>query len=136
MPVDGEATLPPQAGTVARTSVPTCQLDDQIGKVRDRDDVRRDQVCIVTTEDGVVLGRLREKELKADSAARAGDVMEEGPTSVRFDEPLVDLIGRMQKGKVESILVTSAAGKLIGITYRGDGEELLHKLHHEHEHSH
>ena len=136
LPVEGEVTLPPRAGTVARTSVPTCDLDDQIGQVRDRADVRNDRVCIVTTEDGIVLGRLREQELEADSAARAGDVMEEGPTTVRFDDALVDLIGRMQKGQVESILITSADGKLIGITYRSDGEELLQQLQHEHEHSH
>ncbi len=136
MPTEGEATPPPGAGTVARTSVPTCRLDDDVAQVRERDDVREAGVCIVTTDDGIVLGRLRHKQLGSEASARVADVMEEGPTTVRFDEPLVELIGRMQKGNVDTILVTAASGKLIGITQRSDGEELLQRLHASHEHAH
>ena len=51
--------------------------------------------------------------------------MEAGPTTVRPSEPLDALIGRMQKRKVESIVVSTAGGVLVGVLRRDDGERRL-----------
>ena len=131
LPTEGEVTPPLGAGAIAR-EVPTCLPVDRLEDVRARADVREAGMCIVTTEGGIVQGRLRRKQL-AKNGELAEDVMEVGPTTVRFDEELVGLIGRMQKAKVGSIIVSDAGGKLIGVARRQDGEKLIHELHH-HEH--
>ena len=134
LPTEGESPPPAGAGAVARAA-PTCRASDEIDAVAERADVVEFGLCVVVNEAGVVLGRLREKEL-AQRGRRVDEVMEPGPTTVRFDEELTGLIERMQSRKVGSILVTAASGRLIGVLQRSDGEELIHKLHHEHQHHH
>lgn len=51
--------------------------------------------------------------------------MESGPTSVRPDVPLEEIAERMRKRRVSSVLVTSPGGRLVGVLYRRDAEQLL-----------
>jgi hypothetical protein len=51
--------------------------------------------------------------------------MENGPTTIRADEDLAALIGRMQVRHVANIIVSDPDGRLIGVLYREDGEQLL-----------
>jgi CBS domain-containing protein len=53
------------------------------------------------------------------------DVMENGPTTTRADDDLANLIERMRKRHVASIIVTDPDGRLIGVVYREDGEKVL-----------
>jgi predicted transcriptional regulator len=92
-------------------------------------------LCIVTSDDGIVLGRLRRDAFdNADDDALTADVMEPGPTTVRYDESLPELVERMQKARVGSIIVTEPSGRLIGVVYRRDAEEALEQLQREHAH--
>ncbi len=51
--------------------------------------------------------------------------MEAGPASVRPDEDLVDLAGRLRENDVATILVTTPEGRLIGMLCREDAERRL-----------
>lgn len=130
LPTEGTHADIPRPGALARR-VPTCGLNDTVATARDN--AGDSGVCIVTSDDGVVLGRLRRKAFEQDAQSTVEDVMEAGPTSVRFDEFLPDLVERMQKAGVGSILVTKPSGHLVGVMQRNDAEEVLAKLHAHHE---
>jgi Mg/Co/Ni transporter MgtE len=100
-------------------------LHDRLGDVRDRLRAAGATSCIVVNDRRVILGRVRGKSLDGDPEQSVEAVMEAGPTTVRPSEPLDALIGRMQKRKVDSIVVSTAAGVLVGVLRRDDGERRL-----------
>ncbi len=65
------------------TDIVTCRLSDTIGDVKDRLKAAGQRQCIVTSEDGVVLGRLRGRALEGDPDASVETVMESGPSTIR-----------------------------------------------------
>lgn len=125
LPTEGRLSTILRAGDVVRRDVPTCRLDDRIGDVASQVDAAGDNVCIVTSEVGVVLGRLRRSALKAEPDATVESVMESGPTTTRPDDILEEVTERLRKRKVGSILVTTSTGQLIGVLYRKDAEDAL-----------
>lgn len=125
LPTEGPDAATPRAGDVADRDTPTCALHDRLGDVRDRLRVSGKTSCIVVNDQRVILGRLRGKSLDGDPEQTAESVMEAGPTTVRPSEPLDALIGRMQKRKAKSIVVSTAAGVLVGVLRREDGERRL-----------
>ena len=114
---------------IVRREVPTCQLGDSVGDVHQKTLAAGWKVCLVVNEHNIVLGRLRGDAWQADPQTRVEEVMENGPTTFRPDNFLEPLIKRMQEKKVGSVIITNSDGGLIGILYRKDGEELLHRDH-------
>lgn len=135
LPTEGEYASIPRPGRVADPNTPTCSPGDVVREVAARADVAAFGSCVVVSG-GIVVGRLRERELSEGTDARAEQVMESGPTTVRYDEALVDLVERMQDGDVADVLVTTADGELIGNMRRSDAENFLHELQAAHEHHH
>jgi CBS domain-containing protein len=125
LPTEGPDAATPRAGDVADRDAPTCALHDRLGVVRDRLRAAGKTSCIAVNEQRVVLGRVRGEALDGDAEQTVEAVMEVGPTTVRPSEPLEALIGRMQKRRVESIVVSTADGVLVGVLHRGDGERRL-----------
>lgn len=125
LPTAGTAAHLPRAKDAVTRDAPTCALDDRIGDVRERLRESGWTSCIVINDQRVVLGRLRKPALAGDPNATAESVMEAGPTTVRPSEPLKDLVERMQKRRVGSIIVTTPDGVLIGVMRREDGERTL-----------
>ena len=125
LPTEGKLAQAPRAGDVARRDVPTCRLTERLGEVKERVMAAGEKVCIVTTDEGVVLGRLRDAAFQADPQASVDSVMESGPTTIRPDVPLREFTEHMRARRVGSILVTTSTGRLIGILYREDAEERL-----------
>lgn len=128
LPTEGESASEPRPGSIARTDITTCRVDDRLGDVKER--IGEDGMCIVTTENGIVLGRLRAKQLAADAESRVGDVMEEGPTTVRYDESLQELAQRMAARNVRAVVVTDPEGKLVGVMHLEDAAAAIHEHHH------
>ena len=114
---------------IARKDIPTCRADERLGDVRDRVQAAGHDQCIVVNDDGVVLGRLRGKAWENDANATVEDVMQLGPATIRPDPFLQELIERLQRRKIGSILVTSygshQGGRLIGVLFREDVERVL-----------
>ncbi|HVC33859.1 MAG TPA: CBS domain-containing protein [Chloroflexota bacterium] len=125
LPVEGTQANVPRAGQVARPDIPTCQLGERVGDVRPRVTAAGWDMCLVVTDDNVVLGRLRGKALQANPTAIVDEVMEEGPTTIRPDTLLVDIVPRMQERHVVSIIVTTPGGRLIGVMFRPAAEARL-----------
>ena len=114
-----------RARDAVRTDVVTCRLQDTIGSVKERLRSAKQRQCIVTSEDGVVLGRLRSRQLEGDPDAAAEAVMESGPSTIRPDVSLAEFTEHMRAKNVGSVLVTTSTGHLIGVLYRNDAEEKL-----------
>jgi Mg/Co/Ni transporter MgtE len=111
------------AGQVLTPATATCLPDASSGDVRAM--LGSDRVCVVVNEHGVVLGRIRRKDLPADDDARVEDFMKLGPATVQPREELSGLVQRMRNAGVTTILVTTPKGELLGIVDRADAERLL-----------
>ncbi|MCH7577606.1 MAG: CBS domain-containing protein [Chloroflexi bacterium] len=125
LPVEGNLADLPRAGDVARSDVPTCRLTEIIGDVRARVQASDHTLCVVTNDEGVVLGRLGARALRGDPKALVEEAMESGPTTTRSDDPLEAITERLQEARVGSILVTTPDGRLVGLLYRKDAEQRL-----------
>jgi CBS domain-containing protein len=123
--MEGSLRASPRAADVVRRDPPTCGLDASVEEARRDADRLRSDFCLVVGDGELVLGRLRRDALSADPALPVIDVMENGPTTIRADEDLAALIGRMQARHVANIIVSDPDGRLIGVLYREDGEQLL-----------
>jgi rhodanese-related sulfurtransferase len=89
-----------------RTS-PTCAPHTPVSHLGPRS-------VLVINEQGIVLGRVRSPDDHPQDA-RAEDVMEPGPATVRAHEPLDDLLDRMRRRHVDEIVVTTPEGRLVGV---------------------
>jgi CBS domain-containing protein len=122
LPTEGKLAGVPRVKDVARTDVATCALSEQLDAVRERVQAAGWDQCIVVNEQGIVLGRLGQEELGADTEASTEAVMEAGPTTIRPDTMLDDIVQRMRARRVESIVVSTSDGELLGILFRKDAE--------------
>lgn len=125
LPTEGKLAEVLRAGDVVRRDVATCRVTERVGEVARRVKEAGQDVCIVTSDDGVVLGRLRGEALKAEPNAPVESVMEAGPTTIRPDVPLAEFTEHMRTRRVGSIVVTTSTGQLIGVLYRADAEKRL-----------
>ncbi|MGD9889918.1 MAG: CBS domain-containing protein [Dehalococcoidia bacterium] len=125
LPLEGTKVDIPAARDAARRDVPTCRLTDRVGDVRERAAAGGWDECVVVNDQGVVLGRLRQRELGAEQSMMVDAVLEPGPTTFRPDVPLEDLVRRMRERSVERVLITDSDGRLIGVLAREDAERRL-----------
>jgi Mg/Co/Ni transporter MgtE len=120
LPVEGDGADTPTAGRVARDDVVTCSLTDRVGELRQRIDRSPYGFALVVSPETVVLGRLPRSALEGDPAARAEDVMEPGPSTVRADLDATTLAERLAERDRHTAIVTTPDGVLIGVARRED----------------
>ncbi len=96
LPTEGTLADIPTAGDVVRRDIPTCRLTERLVDAAKRAKAAGQNTCIVTSEGGIVLGRLRGGAFNADPEASVESAMESGPTTVRPDELLEGLTERMR----------------------------------------
>ena len=125
LPIEGKLANYCRAGSVARADVPTCRLTDRVADALKQVQASDHCVCVVTNDQGVVLGRLGERALLTDPEGLVEQVMESGPTTTRPDDPLESITERLRGRGVDSILVTTPDGRLVGILYLEDAERIL-----------
>ncbi|TMR91358.1 CBS domain-containing protein [Nonomuraea basaltis] len=118
LPFEGEAHLVSQ--NVRRDPV-TATLDDPLDDLTERIVADPAGLAVVVDEDDVVQGVVGSRELKgADMSGTAEQVMRVGITTVRPSEQLEPLIQRMDRAKVDHVVVTHADGTLVGLFGLGD----------------
>ena len=125
LPIEGKLANYCRAGSVARADVPTCRLTDRVADALKQVQASDHCVCVVTNDEGVVLGRLGERALLTDPEGLVEQVMESGPTTTRPDDPLEAITERLRGRGVDNILVTTPDGRLVGILYLEDAERVL-----------
>ena len=108
-----------------RGDVVTAPPDEPVGQVRARVVASPYGFALVVAADGTLVGRLRAAALAGDPAAHAEQVMEAGPSTVRPDRPLAELVELMRDHDLRFMLVTSPEGRLLGVLPRGLAEQTL-----------
>jgi CBS domain-containing protein len=110
------------AGDAAHRDVPTCTLDERLADVRERVRAAGWDTCIVVNEQGVVLGRLGRKAIAADTDETVEQAISPGPSTVRPSIGTDALLERMRSRNLNSYLVTTPDGRLVGLVRRGELE--------------
>ncbi len=129
LPMEGSCAGRRRAVQVARKDVPTCRPNERLGDVRERVTASGQDQCVVVNDDGIVFGRLRRKAWERDPEAAVEDVMELGPVTIRPDVFLHDIVERLQRRRVGSVLVTDSGteqgGRFLGLLSRSDIERTI-----------
>lgn len=125
LPREGRDASIPRVGDVARRDVPTCQLDDRVGDVRERVHAAGWDTCLVVNSEHVVLGRLRGTALDAKVKRPVEEIMEAGPTTIRPDVRLTEIAERMREKNAASVVVTTSDGRLVGLVDRASVERAI-----------
>lgn len=115
LPFDGHAATVPTVGQVSHTDVPTCTLDDDLQQVRARVRATEWRQCIVINEHRIVLGRLGRQAIETDDVRTVEEAMTEGPSTIRPDTPLDKQLERLERQQLQSALVTTSEGVLVGV---------------------
>jgi CBS domain-containing protein len=135
LPFEGDAADRPRAGSVARDDVPTCRLDEKISEVKAKVQEAGWDSCVVVNQERIVLGQLKKAELESDDGALAEEVMRPGPSTFRPHVPIEELASYLSEEELDSTLVTTSEGRLMGLLLRDDALRAAHE-HHSHHHSH
>ena len=126
LPREGETADRPYVGELADTDPPTCALSDHAGAVRARLEGSRYGFCVVLGERRIVLGRVRRSALSsAADDATAESLMEPGPSTVRPNKTVAEVVDRLARNELKTMIVTTPRGCLLGVFHREDGERFL-----------
>ena len=120
LPTEGTNSERPRLVDVVRRDVPTCSLDDRLGDVRDRVVAVGWDACVVVSQERVVLGLLRAKELQADPDLPVERAMRPGPSTYRPFVSVAEMRRTMIDRNLPSSPVTTSDGKLVGLVRRRD----------------
>ncbi len=119
LPIEGEQADQPRAGTLARADVPTCAPTDSLDDVRQRLRGSDWNVCVAVVEDRVVQGMVD----LTQNTAKSGDVQQFMQADTRTFRPFAEpqsILDAMKKSNLETVLVTTSAGQLLGALRRDD----------------
>jgi rhodanese-related sulfurtransferase len=123
LPLEGEQTEIALAGDLVREDFLTCAPDERVAAVKQR---AGERTCLVTDEDGILLGRVDAGDLDGDSAIR--DLMDTGPSTFRPDVPLSKMAEWFERRpKVAAFIITTPDARPVGVLYRSDVELWLGK---------
>jgi CBS domain-containing protein len=120
LPTEGTNTQRPRLVDVVRRDVPTCSLGERLGDVRDRVIAAGWDACVVVSQDRVVLGLLRAKELQADPELPVERAMRPGPSTYRPFVSVAEMRRTMTERNLDSSPVTTSDGRLVGLVRKQD----------------
>jgi len=113
--IEGTAAATATAGAAADRDAPTCGLDDDIAVVRAATRGGAWDTCVVVNAERVVLGRLGRKAIASDETISVEAAMTAGPTTVRPDTPLEELVAGLRRKGHSTAVVTTSDGRLVGV---------------------
>jgi CBS domain-containing protein len=108
-----------------RRDIPTCRLTERLGDVREWVLAAGADGWVVLNVAGVVLGDLRGEPLEADPEMTVEEAMDPRPTTICPHAPLAEIAEYLHKRDLNSILVTTTDGQLVGMLHRQDAERKL-----------
>jgi predicted transcriptional regulator len=123
LPAEGENSLRPRAGDVARKDTIVCGLQDRLADVRDRATAAGWDVAVVVDKARVVLGLLRSKQLEMDHELPVENAMHAGPSTFRPYVPIKEMADYMVEHELDSVPITTSDGKLVGVLLKSDAIE-------------
>lgn len=125
MAVEGEMADQLTVQTALANDGVTVAPLELLGNVRSKTEKAGKDAAIVVSPDGVVLGRIRGRNLSKDSSLTAELAMRPGPTTIRPDMKLEAAVEWMKSAGIKSVLVTDPEGRLLGTLYLDRAMQLL-----------
>jgi Mg/Co/Ni transporter MgtE len=123
LPVEGERADPPTAGRLARDDAVRVAQDDGVGEVLGAIEASPYSFALVSSADGMLLGRVRSSELKDAADGQAvGEIMELDPSTVRPHRGAGELAEHLAEQDLRWAIVTTPEGRLIGVAWREELE--------------
>jgi CBS domain-containing protein len=124
LPLEGNADSSTRVGSLTRADAPRCLTGELVRDVAERvgDDW---QICVVTNDDGVVMGLLGRQALLSGESVRAEDAMTLGPRTIRPSARRHAIAQRMHDQAITRIVVTHSDGVLVGVLRRKDLESAI-----------
>jgi CBS domain-containing protein len=125
LPAEGSDTAQPRIGDLTQKDVPRCSIDERLADLSGR--MAAGWIwCAVVNDAGILLGRIRRRQLDEQPDARVEDAMENGPSTFRPSTPASELLEKMKKsGRFETAFVTDSDGRLWGLVSRASLEGAL-----------
>ncbi len=123
--VDGVADLGLRIADATRPDIPTAEPHETIGTARRRTNEAGWDEALVVDCHGIVVGRLRGSTWDTDDHQAVDTVMELGPTTVRPDGTLHNLLERMDKHGTTLVVLSDPQGHLIGVVLADDARQLV-----------
>jgi hypothetical protein len=120
LPREGSNASAPRVADFARHDVVTCGLSDLVDTIAPLVAASPYAFALVLSDSGVLLGRLGERALRADPGTRAEQAMEPGPSTVRAHVEPDTLVGRLDRRRLSTAVVTDPEGRLLGVVRRED----------------
>jgi hypothetical protein len=120
LPLGGRSANVKRAADVARRDVPTCGLRDRASDVARRVREEAWPLAVVLNEERVVLGRLRPRDVEQRPDAIAQTIMIDGPRAVRGTRAADEMAAWLDERHIKGVLITTAAGVLVGYVRRED----------------
>lgn len=119
LPDEGKQAGQKTLGDVARREVPTARIDEEVGPLMERLDATGEPVCVVLEPDGdIVLGLVRRDDVDQADGQLVEAVMATGPSTWRPSAALDAPLEYMDKQQVDTVLVTTSRGTLVGLVER------------------
>jgi len=115
LPREGKEAHTPRVADVARRDVPTCQIDERVGVVRDRVREGRWDVCVVVDEQRVVLGLAHAEAFGVDPDTPVEQVMQPSPVTFRPNVGVGQMPDYLKTQRTMLAIVTTSAGGLMGL---------------------
>lgn len=129
LPREGDSEAVAYAGELVDTDPPTCALDTPAADVSQTLATSRYGFVLVLSAGRIVLGRVRQSALSsADASSTAEELMEPGPSTVRFNTRVDELIQRLAKRELKTAVVTTPNGCLVGVFHRAAAETALAEI--------
>jgi Mg/Co/Ni transporter MgtE len=107
-------------GEFCHRDVPTCGVNDPIGRIAEVVSASAFETCLVVTPDRCVVGRLLRAQLREDPGRPAGEVMRLGPSTFRPSVPVPEMLEYMDRHDLLTAPVTTGEGILVGLVLRAD----------------
>ena len=120
LPTEGTNAAHPRAGEVSRKDVPTAQLEERLGDVRERVKASGWDAVVVVNGQRVVFGLLRSKELDKDPDLTMEQAMRPGPSTFRPYVSIKEMAENMTAHMLENSPVTTSDGRLVGLLLQKD----------------
>ena len=105
---------------------PTCALLDEAGAISARLERARYEFCLVVSAARIVLGSVARGALASSEGDETAErLMVSGPSTVRPNTPVSELVERLAKRELATAIVTTPGGCLLGVFHRAEGERYL-----------
>jgi CBS domain-containing protein len=123
LPIEGTDVRGPIVAAALTHDVPRVMEGNTVEEARRR--LEGGTQVVVVNAENVVVGVMRKESWDRSDDTLVGDAMRLGPATARPGSQLAPLVGRMDSKGVESVIVSDAEGRLIGVISLQSGKAAL-----------